>query len=106
VRTRSLAAVRALLDAGANPRQKNEHGSTPLHLAVQPTGRGGAGSDLARQQQAGIITLLLERGARATDRDGRGKTVSASATSEWIRALLSESTQTAPVRAGAPITSR
>src|SRR3984885_5728268 len=34
VRTRSLAAVRALLDGGANPRQPNKKsGSTPLHLA-------------------------------------------------------------------------
>jgi ankyrin repeat protein len=88
VRTRSLAAVRALVSAGAHPRLPNRNGSTPLHLAVQPTGRGGAGSEQARQQQAGIVTLLLERGARSTDRDGRGKTVYDSATSEWIRALL------------------
>jgi hypothetical protein len=59
VRTRSLSAVRALLDSGANPRQPNKAGSTPLHLAVQTTGRGGSGSDLARQQQAAIIRLLL-----------------------------------------------
>ncbi|HMF95069.1 MAG TPA: ankyrin repeat domain-containing protein [Vicinamibacterales bacterium] len=91
VRTRSLPAVRSLLNAGANPRQPNESGSTPLHLAVQTTGRGGAGSEHARQQQAGIIALLLERGARATDRDGRGRTVRQSAISEWIRALLTES---------------
>src|SRR5438067_2130269 len=75
VRTRSLSAVRALLDGGANPRQPNKAGSTPLHLAVQTTGRGGSGSDEARQQQAGIITLLLERGARPTDQDARGKQV-------------------------------
>jgi Ankyrin repeats (3 copies)/Ankyrin repeat len=90
VRTRSLAAVRALLDNGANPRQPNKSGSTPLHLAVQTTGRGGSGSDDARWQQAGIIALLLERGARPTDRDGRGKSVSQAATSAWIRTLLSE----------------
>jgi ankyrin repeat protein len=90
VRTRSLAAVRALLDGGADPRGRNKTGSTPLHLAVQTTGRGGSGSELARQQQAGIIRLLLERGARATDRDGRGKTVRQAASSEWIRALLVE----------------
>lgn len=90
VRTRSLAAVRALLDAGANPTQRNENGSTPLHLAVQPTGRSGAGSERAREQQAGIIALLLERGARAADRDRQGKTVRAAATSEWIRDLLAD----------------
>ena len=88
VRTRSLAAVSALLDRGANPRQPNKAGSTPLHLAVQPTGRGGSGSEQARQQQAGIIRLLLERGARPTDRDGKGKSVSQAATSAAIRSLL------------------
>ena len=90
VRTRSLPAVRALLDGGANPRQPNHSGSTPLHLAVQTTGRGGSGSPHARQQQAGIVSLLLERGAKATDRDKHGKEVHQAATSEWIRALLRE----------------
>jgi len=89
VRTRSLPAVRALLDGSANPRQPNKNGSTPLHLAVQNTGRGGSGSEQAREQQAGIIRLLLERGARPTDRDRQGKQVSHAAASEWIRALLS-----------------
>jgi Ankyrin repeats (3 copies)/Ankyrin repeat len=88
VRTRSLAAVRALLDGGANARQPNKAGSTPLHLAVQTTGRGGSGSPQAREQQAGIVRLLLERGARVTDRDRRGKEVNQAVTSEWIKALL------------------
>jgi len=90
VRTRSLAAVRALLDAGANPKQPNKSGSTPLHLAVQPTGRGGTGSPQAREQQVGIVRLLLERGARPSDRDGRGHAVYQVATTELIRALLKE----------------
>ncbi len=88
VRTRSLPAVRALLDGGANPRLPNKAGSTPLHLAVQTTGRGGSGSEHSRQQQMGIIELLLERGARPIDKDGRGKQVIAAATSDWIRSLL------------------
>ncbi len=88
VRTRSLAAVRALLDGGAKPQAKNKAGSTPLHLAVQTTGRGGSGSEHARQQQTGIIKLLLERGASPAAKDGRGKSVRQAATSEWIRALL------------------
>jgi hypothetical protein len=88
VRTRSLAAVRALLDGGANPRARNKSGSTSLHLAVQTTGRGGSGSEHSREQQAGIIKLLLERGASLTDKDGRGKQVRQAATSEWVRTLL------------------
>src|SRR5437660_7178707 len=75
VRTRSLAAVRALLDGGANVRLKNKTGSTPLHLAVQTTGRGGSGSESAREQQAGIVKLLIERGATVADRNNQGKAV-------------------------------
>lgn len=90
VRTRSLAAVRALVEAGADPRQPNKAGSTPLHLAVQSTGRGGTGSQAARQQQVGIVTFLLERGARPTDRDGKGKQVYKAATSDWIQRVLKQ----------------
>jgi ankyrin repeat protein len=88
VRTRSLPAVRALLDGGARPRAPNQAGSTPLHLAVQTTGRGGSGSEQARQQQTAIISLLLERGASPADKDGRGRQVRQAATSDWIRTLL------------------
>ena len=90
VRTRSLAAVQALLDGGANARQPNNAGSTPLHLAVQTTGRGGSGSPQAHEQQAGIVRLLLERGARVTDQDLHGKQVHQAASGQWIRALLRE----------------
>jgi hypothetical protein len=90
VRTRSSAAVRALLDGGADSRRPNTAGSTPLHLAVQTTGRGGSGSPQAREQQARIVRLLLERGARATDQDGRGKSVHQAATGAWIRSVLGE----------------
>jgi ankyrin repeat protein len=90
VRTRSLAAVRALLDGGADSRQPNKAGSTPLHLAVQTTGRGASGSPHAREQQAGIVRLLLERGARVTDQDRHGKDVHRAASTEWISALLEE----------------
>jgi Ankyrin repeats (many copies) len=75
VRTRCAAAVQALLERGANPRAKNKSGSTPLHLAVQTTGRGGSGTDAARAQQESIIQLLMEHGARTSDKDGHGKTV-------------------------------
>jgi ankyrin repeat protein len=88
VRTRSVAAVRALVDGGADVRRPNKTGSTPLHLAVQTTGKSGSGSAQAREQQAEIIRLLVERGAKPTERDGRGRSVQQAATSEWIRALL------------------
>jgi hypothetical protein len=74
VRTRCAAAVRALLTHGADPRAKSNSGSMPLHLAVQTTGRGGSGTEGARQQQTEIIRLLVSHGARWTDKDGRGKT--------------------------------
>ena len=90
VRTRSLAAVEALVDGGANPRQPNRNGSTPLHLAVQNTGRGGSGSPEAREQQVGIVRFLIERGARPSDRDGKGRHTQQAATSEWMRLLLRE----------------
>jgi ankyrin repeat protein len=90
VRTRSFAAVRALVDGGADLRQRNNAGSTPLHLAVQATGRGGSGSSQAREQQAAIVRLLLARGARVSDRDGRGKDVRQAATGASIKVLLEE----------------
>lgn len=90
VRTRSLAAVRSLVDGGADPRRPSKAGSTPLHLAVQTTGRGGSGSPQSREQQASIIRLLVERGALATDKDARGKSVHQAASGEWVRSLLME----------------
>ena len=75
VRTRCAAAVRVLLANGADPRRKNGSGSTPLHLAVQNTGREGSGTAAASEQQREIIRLLVEQGARPYDTDGRGKTV-------------------------------
>lgn len=63
VRTRSLPAVRALLDGGASPVLPNKSGSTPLDLATRTTGRGGSGSAHAKEQQAGIIKLLRDCGA-------------------------------------------
>ena len=58
VRTRSAPAVRALLNGGADPRRRNKNGSTSMDLAERTTGRGGSGSQHAREQQAAIIALL------------------------------------------------
>jgi hypothetical protein len=88
VRTRSSAAVGALIERGADPLLMNKSGSTPLHLAVQNTGRSDSGSDAAKDEQAAIISFLLERGASPSDADGKGKTVVAAATSAWVRQLL------------------
>ena len=59
VRTRSAAAVRALLAGGADVQQKNKNGSTALDLATRNTGRSGSGSPEARAQQKVIIAMLL-----------------------------------------------
>jgi ankyrin repeat protein len=87
VRTRSATAVTALLTGGADARKKNRSGSTPLHLAVQTTGKGGSGSERAREEQAAIIRVLLDAGAKISDRDGRGRSVEASA-AKGARPLL------------------
>ncbi len=87
-RTRSSGAVSALIDGGADPVLMNKSGSTPLHLAVQTTGKGNSGSEVAKEEQRRIIVLLLRHGARGADLDAKGKTVTAAASSDWIRQLL------------------
>ena len=78
----------ALIDEGADPLLMNKRGSTPLHLAVQSTGKSNSGSEVAKEHQHKIIMLLLEHGASPADLDARGKTVATAATSDWIRQLL------------------
>jgi Ankyrin repeats (many copies)/Ankyrin repeat len=58
VRTRSFPAVKALLERGADPSLRNKSGSTPRLLARLTTGRGGSGSERAREQQAAIARIL------------------------------------------------
>jgi hypothetical protein len=58
VRTRCAAAVKALLDGGADVARRNNGGSTPLKLARLTTGRGGSGSVEAKAQQREILRLL------------------------------------------------
>ena len=77
-----------LLAAGADPRVRNGAGSTPFHLAVQDTGRGGSGAPLARQAQAKIVTGFLAAGVSADLPDARGRTVHDCARSDPVRALL------------------
>jgi len=64
----------AAIDAGADPRAvTGKAGSTPLHLAVAPTGAGGtAGSG---ELQLEIIRMLLAAGATLADADRNGVAV-------------------------------
>jgi ankyrin repeat protein len=64
VRTRCAAAVKALLDGGADALAPNENGSTAMLLATRNTGRGGSGSPQAREQQQEILRQLKQHGAR------------------------------------------
>lgn len=88
VRTRCAAAVKRLLQLGANPTLKNKPGSTPFHLAVQNTGRGGSGAAAAKSAQRQIILEFLARGISPATKSAGGKSVVDSATSPWIKALL------------------
>lgn len=88
VRTRCAAAVRYLLSAGANPRRRNNTGSTPFHLAVQNTGRGGSGEQMAKNAQRQIIEAFLAAGVSPDLKDANGKSVTAWAKSDWILQLL------------------
>jgi ankyrin repeat protein len=58
VRNRCAAAVKALLEGGAEPRRKNANGSTSAQLAKLTTGRGGTGAPAAKAEQAKIIQML------------------------------------------------
>ena len=87
VRTGSLPAVRRCWTAVRTPDQEIRPARRRCISRFSPLG-GGSGSEHARQQQTEIIRLLLERGARPSDKDGRGKPVRQAARSEWIRALL------------------
>ena len=64
VRTRCTGAVQALLDGGADARQTNKSGSTPMKLATSTTGRGGSGSAEAKAEQEEIVRLLKAHCAR------------------------------------------
>lgn len=90
VRTRCAAAVKFLLNAGADPTIHNKSGSTPFHLAVQNTGRGGSGEPAAVDAQREIIEEFLARKVSLNLKDNKGKSVADSVQSGWIRELLAE----------------
>jgi hypothetical protein len=62
VRNRCAAAVKALLDVGADLHATNRSGSTAMQLARWTTGRGASGSADARAQQDEILRLLQAAG--------------------------------------------
>ncbi len=92
VRTRCAAAVRLLLQAGADPTTGNKPGSTPFHLAAQTTGRGGSGAESALMAQHQIIRESLAVGVPPSAEPGNGKTVLGFARSPCIRKVLPEAT--------------
>src|SRR5258706_4080963 len=90
VRTRCAAAVKCLLNAGADPTIRNKPGSTPFHLAVQNTGRGGSGAKKARTAQREILQAFLERGVSPALTDAKGKSILDWARSDWIHKMLAD----------------
>jgi hypothetical protein len=76
------------LDAGADATIKNKPGSTAFHLAVQNTGRGGSGADLAKTAQREIIQVFLRCGISPKVKDEKGKSVFEWVKSDWIREML------------------
>jgi hypothetical protein len=87
VRARSPAAVATLLAAGADPHvATGKAGSTPLHLAVAPTGAGGTAG--TGDLQLEIIRLLLAAGATLADTDGNGTMVADRIQSQALRDAL------------------
>ena len=87
VRARSPAAVAALLSAGADPRAATgKAGSTPLHLAVAPTGASGTAG--AGDLQLEIVRLLLAAGATLADVDRNGAAVADRIQSQAMRDAL------------------
>jgi ankyrin repeat protein len=74
VRNRCAAAVKALLDVGAEPHLTNRSGSTAMQLAGWTTGRGGSGSAQAKEQQQEIVRLLQAGGATRSADPGQPAT--------------------------------
>jgi hypothetical protein len=50
--------VEVLLAHGADAQRPNGRGSTSVQLATWTTGKGGSGSEAAKQQQVQILRLL------------------------------------------------
>jgi hypothetical protein len=95
-----------LVGKGADARARNRRGAEPLHYAADGSpgadywdpaaqrdviaylSEAGADPNAFKEEQARIIAVLLEHGARPTDVDAKGKTAAAAASSDWIGDLL------------------
>src|SRR5437764_3777899 len=87
VRFRSPAAVKALIEHGANVNQAcRRNGSTPLHRAVTQTGAPGTAgrAEAARE----IIRILLAAGADPSITNKSGKKPADYVTDETVKSLF------------------
>jgi len=75
--TNTIPIINALLQAGANPRLANDHGSTPLHLTGWITdsinNKNNDPAQIGRRMQ--VIDLLVNTGADLNAQDNQGKTL-------------------------------
>ena len=88
VRFRSPAAVKTLIEYGANVnRACRRNGSTPLHRAVTQTGAPGTAGKAQRARE--IVEILLAAGADPTIRNKSGKKPADYVKEEPIKSMLS-----------------
>ena len=88
VRFRSPAAVKALIEHGADVNQAcRRSGSTPLHRAVIQTGAPGTAGKGEEAKE--IIRILLKAGASASIRNKIGKRAVEYVVDPEVKALLS-----------------
>ena len=75
--TNTIPIIDALLQAGANPKIANDHGSTPLHLVGWITdsinNKNNDPAQIGRRMQ--VITLLINASADLNAQDNQGKTL-------------------------------
>lgn len=76
----TIPIMQALLQAGANPRLANDHGSTPLHLAgwitnsIDTQDIGSTTTQIPGRRMSAII-MLTNAGADINTQDAQGKTL-------------------------------
>ena len=88
VRFRSPAAVKTLIEYGANVnRACRRNGSTPLHRAVTQTGAPGTAGKAQRAKE--IVEILLAAGADPTIKNKSGKQPRDYVKVEPIKSMLS-----------------